>query len=203
MYKYLFSRIYDPFMRSFEKVELFRRRRRLLRDLEGTVLEIGSGTGANFPFYRNGVAVFAVEPNVHMWDIINKKIMQNKYDCRIIPIVSGIEDQKTEEKISDSSLDAAVCTLVLCNVPDAEQTLNFIFKKLKKGGKLILLEHIRSHHPLTAKMQDFAAPVWKILADGCCLNRATDMIPEKIGFSKKEESYFSTVLPFYQAVWEK
>ena len=190
-------------MRSLEKKELFRRRRRLLKDLTGSVLEIGSGTGVNFPFYRNGVKVLAVEPNVHMWDIINKKIMQNKYECEIIPAVSSIEKLESEDTIPNSSLDAAVCTLVLCNVPDAEKTLRFIFQKLKKGGKLIMIEHIRSHHSLTSKFQDIAAPAWRILADGCCLNRATDQMPEKIGFTKKEETYFSTVLPFYQAVWER
>lgn len=190
-------------MKSFEKKELFRRRRRLLKDLTGSVLEIGSGTGVNFPFYKNGVRVFAVEPNPHMWDIIHKKIMQNKYDCEIIPIVSGIETRETEERISDSSLDAAVCTLVLCNVPDVETALRLIFRKLKDGGKLILIEHIRSHHSMTAKIQDLAAPIWKIFADGCCLNRETDRIPETVGFRRKEETYFSTVLPFYQSVWEK
>jgi hypothetical protein len=42
------------------------RRRRLLAAAEGTVVEIGAGTGLNFGHYPAGVEVLATEPDPHM-----------------------------------------------------------------------------------------------------------------------------------------
>jgi hypothetical protein len=39
------------------------RKRDLLGSLDGTVLEIGPGTGTNFRYYRRGVRWIGVEPN--------------------------------------------------------------------------------------------------------------------------------------------
>ncbi|HNL69711.1 MAG TPA: class I SAM-dependent methyltransferase [Leptospiraceae bacterium] len=63
VYDRIFARFYDTFMEKPEKVELARRRRRLLRDLKGNILEIGAGTGASFQWYGPAAHVLAVEPS--------------------------------------------------------------------------------------------------------------------------------------------
>ena len=42
------------------------RKRALLSDLKGDVLEIGPGTGVNLRYYRNGIRWIGVEPNPFM-----------------------------------------------------------------------------------------------------------------------------------------
>ncbi|PLS18165.1 hypothetical protein CVD28_07695 [Bacillus sp. M6-12] len=56
-----FALIYDHVMAPLEKRFLMKCRSRLLQHTSGNILEIGAGTGVNFP-----CKVFAVEPNSHM-----------------------------------------------------------------------------------------------------------------------------------------
>ena len=47
-------------------------KRKLLGDLSGTVLEIGAGTGENFPFYPAGIHWIGMEPNFYMQEHLLK-----------------------------------------------------------------------------------------------------------------------------------
>jgi SAM-dependent methyltransferase len=80
-----------------------------------------------------------------------------------------------EKLIEPDSLDAVVCTLVLCTIPDPARALKNFMRWLKPGGKLLILEHIRSHNPSNGKLQDLLNPMWRKVADGCHLNRPTDL----------------------------
>ena len=61
---------------------------------------------------------------------------------------------------------------------------------LKPGGKLVVLEHIRSHKPARGRWQDLMNPLWKKVADGCHLNRPTDQLLLASGFELLREEYF-------------
>src|SRR5574341_713197 len=49
------------------------RKRGLLSDLRGDVLEIGPGTGANLPYLPADVRWIGVEPNTHMHGYLRRK----------------------------------------------------------------------------------------------------------------------------------
>ena len=51
MYKWLWSKFYDDFMKDAEDKVLRDWRRELLQNVSGDVLELGCGTGANLEFY--------------------------------------------------------------------------------------------------------------------------------------------------------
>ena len=66
-YSKLFAKFYDKYMVSFE-AKIIKDRERMLKNLTGTVLDVGSGTGINFEHFNNNVQVFAVEPSKPMLD---------------------------------------------------------------------------------------------------------------------------------------
>jgi SAM-dependent methyltransferase len=199
IYKRLFGAVYDRFMDSLEKKYLGMRRARLLSGLSGKVLEVGVGTGANFEYYNGDVELTGIEPSRYMLSRAEKKRQVLLFPGRITLLETGCGYPEMKKLIQEDSLDAVVCTLVLCTVPDPGKALENFMKWLKPGGKLVILEHIRSHNPARGKWQDFLNPVWKKVADGCHLNRPTDHLLAGSGFQPLREEYFKIGIPFYEA----
>lgn len=199
----VFAFSYDKFMGPVEKKVLHKRRKNLLANLSGRVLEIGSGTGTNFPLYNKSVNIVACEPSFEMVKKAKKKIQKELIQADVEIVQKEVEALTDADYIEADSFDAIVCTLVLCTIPDPEKTLYHFHKWLKPSGKLIILEHIESDHPNVKWWQNKLAPAWKKFAQGCNLNRPTDNLIVKCGFEAMEEEYFNYLIPFYKGVFVK
>ncbi len=204
VYSRIFATIYDPFMKGLEKRELTKRRSRLLKQVTGEILEVGAGTGVNFPLYDKKANIKAIEPSPSMLEKATKKRDSiNDREGNIQLYRAGMGDPPFESQIMDESLDAVVSTLVLCTIPEPALAIESFFRWLKPGGRLIILEHIRSHHNGEARMQDLVNPFWNRMAEGCQLNRPTDVMIKDVGFELEREDYFRLLIPFYEGVFRK
>ncbi|RYG73508.1 class I SAM-dependent methyltransferase [Lentibacillus lipolyticus] len=162
-----FPRLYDAIMRPLEKRKFKRIRTKLVEQATGKVLEIGSGTGANFPYYRNTVSVDAIEPNPVMRERSQKNRAQS-------PASIQVWDAAAEQlPFEDDTFDSVVTTLVLCTVPDPVQALKEVLRVAKPGAAILLFEHVRVDQPVMEKVQDMLTPLWKHICHGCHLNRDT------------------------------
>ena len=198
LYQKAFAAGYDLFMASPEK-SLHKNRNKLISSLKGKILDVGVGTGVNFQFYHPKASVIAVEPSKAM---IKKALPKIPKTANIQILNYGINDSALENEIEESSLDAIICTLVLCTVPKPELALKNFKRWLKPSGKLIILEHIRSKKHFHGKMQDWANPIWKTVGEGCNLNRNTDELIKELGFKLQEEKYFKGGIQWYQGVFD-
>lgn len=203
LYGRLFARFYDGFMARAEKAVLIRRRKKLLRGLDGFVLEVGSGTGINFPLYQRSVKLLATEPSPAMLDQARTRLGREPVQAEVELLLAGVLDSHLAEKVPPQSIDAAVCTLVLCTVENPVEAIRFLFSRLKPGGRLIILEHVRAQTRHGQLLQRVLNPVWKKVAHGCNLNRDTESLVKAAGFRALEEDRFSITLPFYQAAFVK
>jgi SAM-dependent methyltransferase len=203
VFKNIFSSSYDFFMSFLEKKELKARRARLLAGLSGNVLEIGVGTGVNFKHYNQNTKVTGIEPSPYMMVHADKKRDLLLFPDRITLHNIGCGTSEMEQLIEPGSLDAVVCTLVLCTIPDPQAAINNFIKWLKPGGRLLILEHIRSHNHKKARFQDKINPLWEKIADGCQLNRATDKMLVNSAFELLREERFRLGIPFYEAEYIK
>ncbi|RSK28818.1 class I SAM-dependent methyltransferase [Bacillus sp. HMF5848] len=172
-----FANYYDKVMAPLEKRYITAWRKKLLKHAEGRVLEIGGGTGINFPLYRNCEKVIAIEPNPHM---IEKSIVRQKQAS--VPI-QLIESKAEKLPFTDQYFDTIVITLVLCSVDNMEQVIQECKRVLKPNGKLLVLEHVKMEQPVLAGLQHLLTPAWKTIADGCHLNRNPEELIEKYGFN--------------------
>ncbi len=198
-----FGALYDYFMFFLEKFFLKKRRARLLTGLSGKVLEVGVGTGANFEHYSKDAQVTGIEPSPHMLPRALKKKEVLLFPNRFTLLHTGCGYPEMEKMFELESLDAVVCTLVLCTIPNPEMAMEKFMKWLKPGGKLLILEHIRAHNHYAGKIQDTLNPAWSRVAEGCQLNRATDKLIPESGFRLLRQDRFFIGLPFYEAVYEK
>lgn len=202
-YSSIFSRIYDPFMDEFEQKVLQKKRRALLGDLSGNVLEVGCGTGANFTAYSADTKVLAIEPSASMLMRAEQKLLDEPLAAEIGLLHAGIGDEIVWEHTPDGGFDAIVFTLVLCTIPEPLLALQECIAHLKPGGKLIALEHIAASNPLGLGVQKLLNPIWQHAAEGCQLDRHTDQLLRSTGLSLLREEYFTKGLPFYMSVWQK
>ena len=177
-----FPMVYDVAMNPLEFIKLKRVRKLLVSQATGRVLEIGSGTGFNFPFYTNARQVDAIEPNPTMRNIS----MKRKVPTPIHTYLLGAE----KLPFADNTFDSVVATLVFCTIPDPLQAIKELERVSKPGAKILVLEHVRLNNPLVGKAQDIVSPMWKKLCDGCHLNRNTVELVEQSNLSIVNRSTF-------------
>ena len=159
--------LYDPLMGLVDRAGLAERRRRLLAQASGRVLEVGAGTGLNLRHYRDVDAVVMTEPDAAM----RKRLLGRVADAAVPVEVHELPIE--ESGLPDASFDTVVCTLVLCTVADQAVALDEIRRVLKSDGQLLFLEHVRSPGWRGA-LQGVVTPVWSATAGaGCHLDRRT------------------------------
>lgn len=126
---------YDRMLAPVERRYLGKLRRETLSLLpnDGTILEIGAGTGANFNFYPNCRQAIASEISFNMIEIAKGKSAS----------ISLVQADAQDLPFPANHFDAAFATLVFCSVPDPAKALAEIIRILKPGGRIILLEHVR------------------------------------------------------------
>ena len=64
----------------------------------------------------------------------------------------------------DGHFDTVVCTLGLCTIPDDQRAIQEAWRVLRGGGRLLLLEHVRSPHLAVRLVQRVLDPLACLLA---------------------------------------
>jgi ubiquinone/menaquinone biosynthesis C-methylase UbiE len=162
-----FAKWYDFFMRPLEKRKFKKIRSELLKGASGNVLELGSGTGINFPLYINVDTVTAIEPSQPM---IEQSLTKQKSAVVPIEIVNASAENLP---FGDHTFDTIVATLVFCTIPDVEKAIHELKRVCKPDGKILLFEHVKMENRMLSKLQESLTPFWKKICDGCCLDRET------------------------------
>jgi ubiquinone/menaquinone biosynthesis C-methylase UbiE len=163
---------------------------RVKRDLFGglprTVLEIGSGAGANFRYLDPGTRVVALEPNVHMHPALHAAAIRSG-------VTVDVRAARAERiPLPDGSFDAVISSLVLCSVDDPERALAEVRRVLRPGGRFWCLEHVAAPGgTVVAGVQDLVRRPWRWLFQGCDTRRDTERLLREAGFAEVEVSSFT------------
>lgn len=165
-------------------------KRDLFGSLQGTVVEIGPGTGVNLAYYPDSVQWIGVEPNVFMHDHLRAEADRLG---RTIDLRTGTAERLP---VPDASVDAVVSTLVLCSVDDVAHTLGEIRRVLKPGGRFVFIEHVAAPGGTwRRRLQQVIRPLWKVIGDGCRPDRETGRRLEKAGFAHVDYQAFTAPVP--------
>lgn len=169
----LFALAYDPFLWLGEVRGMRTRRRALLTQARGRVLEIGAGTGLNLPHYPPAVAELTLtEPEEPM-----ARRLERKSGATVVR--AGAEDLP----FGDESFDTIVSTFVLCTVPDVRGAIAELRRVIAADGQLIFIEHVRAEPgSRLAHWQDRLHDPWHAFACGCHANRNTPSLLAAGGF---------------------
>ncbi|XP_059185384.1 N6-adenosine-methyltransferase TMT1A-like [Centropristis striata] len=159
-----------------------------------TILEIGCGSGTNFEFYPPGCRVICTDPNPHFQKYLKKSMDANDQLTYDRFVVASGEDMGAVES---ESVDAVVCTLVLCSVNNTPQTLREVCRLLRPGGAFFFMEHVVAD-PSTWSyfFQHVLQPAWQYFGDGCEVTRETWKDLEAAGFSQVKLRHIQAPLMF-------
>lgn len=140
-----FPHLYDTVMKPLEKRKFKRIRIKLVEQATGKVMEIGSGTGVNFPYYRNAVSVDAIEPD----SVMRERSQKNRAQS---PAPIQIWNTDAEQlPFGDDTFDSVVATLVFCTIPNPIKALEEVKRVAKPGAAILLFEHVRVDQPVMEK----------------------------------------------------
>jgi len=129
---------YDRQISFFERILFGGGREWVCSQAEGDVLELAAGTLRNLPHYPDGVSITAVELSPEMLAIGRQRAEELERDADLrVGDVQALD-------FDDQSFDTVVCTLGLCTIPDPRKAVAEAHRVLRPGGKLLLLEHVRS-----------------------------------------------------------
>ncbi len=104
----------------------------------GVTLEVAIGTGLNLPHYSADISLTGIDLSPEMLTIardraadLGRIVELRVADAQALPF-------------GDDSFDTVVCTYSLCNVPDDSIAIHEMKRVMRSGGRLILVDHIRS-----------------------------------------------------------
>jgi ubiquinone/menaquinone biosynthesis C-methylase UbiE len=166
--------LYDFMEKPMERMLFSGLRKELLSPLQGKVIEVGAGTGKNFPYYPEGVELTAIDISARMLAKAAKRAER-------LGIEVDLRRMDAENlDFPDDYFDYAVATFVFCSVPDPVKGLKELARVVNGDGLILLIEHVRSENRFLGKLMDWLNPVVRVVM-GPNINRRTVENVEKAG----------------------
>lgn len=163
----------------------------LVGALRGTVLELGPGAGDNLRYYHCDVRWLGIEPRASA-----RARTKNTADLlgrRALVLPGHAEDLE----LADASVDAVVCSFVLCSVADQAAAIAEAHRVLRPGGRLVFAEHVAAPAGTWVRRgQNATAGLTGLFGVRCRPNRDTGAAIEKAGFRIVDLHSYTLTGPF-------
>lgn len=175
IYPYLVDKWGDP--PPIQKV-----RRQIIPLAQGKVLEIGAGSGANFPHYdvTRISKLYALEPNIGMIRLAQKQQSRTKLNIEYIDLPGE------RIPLEDETVDTVITTFTLGTIPDITEAMRGIARVLRPDGQLIFFELGLSPDRRAQRWQKRLEPICHWLFQGLYLTRDIPSLIVQAGFQIKQ-----------------
>jgi ubiquinone/menaquinone biosynthesis C-methylase UbiE len=160
-------------------------------DLPSSVVELGSGVGANLRHLKPGTRLVAVEPNPHMHAALRRNAQRRSIELEIKSVVGEAID------LPDQSTDAVISSLVLCSVSDPSRVISEVRRILRPGGRFCFVEHVAAPKGTpTRAIQRLLRRPWAWAFEGCSCERDLEGVIRSAGFAQVAHHSYRIHSPF-------
>lgn len=160
-------------------------------ELPPTVVELGSGVGANLRYLPDDARLIAIEPNPHMHGRLRRAARSHGVDLEIRSVVAERID------LPDASADAVISSLVLCSVRDPDAVLAEVRRILRPGGRFSFAEHVvAAPGTPTRWTQRILRRPWAWVFEGCSCERDLAGAIRSAGFATVDLAAYRIHSPF-------
>lgn len=132
---------YDRKMASFEKGSFAGGREWIGERATGRILDVATGTGRNIPHFPVSATVTGIDLSPAMLSLARQRAGDLGRD---VALERGDAEHLPFEA---NTFDTVVCALSLCSIPDPAAAIGEMKRVLAPGGRLLLVDHIRSTWP--------------------------------------------------------
>ncbi len=182
IYPFLVEKLGDP--PPIKKI-----REQIIPLAKGIVLEIGSGSGANFSHYDPAKVrkLYALEPNPGMIRLAQRQQRRTKLDVEYLKL------RRENIPLEEGSVETVVSTFTLCTIPGVDKAIQGLNRVLKPKGKLIFFELGLSPDPTIQVWQRRLEPIQRWLFQGLYLTRDIPSLIQNGGFQiqRMEQGYIA------------
>lgn len=129
---------YDKQMGFMERMVLGEHRDWACSRAGGEMLEVAIGTGLNLEHYSADVRITGID-----WS--GEMVARAQSRARELGLTVDFRDGDAHRlEFGDESFDTVVCTYSLCGIPDDRRAVSEMFRVLRPGGVLVLVDHVVS-----------------------------------------------------------
>ena len=153
---------------------LSRWRQKVGESVTGRLLDVGFGTGLSLPHYPPSVEVVGADASLGMLRFARQEATAQGRPVQLVQV------DAEHLAFPDQSFDSVAFNLCLCTIPNPARALQEALRVARPGAPMIFLEHVRSHLPPVALLQDALHPVlWALASDH--VNRRTPQTIRRAG----------------------
>ncbi len=193
------QRKWDSASRNFDLLSFAEVRRlgphkeRLFAKIHGQTLMVAAGTGNDFRFFPPGHSIVALDISAKMLERAARKAAayQGNIDLRQMDVC--------RLEFPDGSFDTALTVHTFCSVARPVAGLRELYRVLKPGGQILMLEHVRSRIGPLGVFLDLMTPLSRRF--GPDLNRDTVGNMQRAGFRlRREENIYLDIIKIIEGV---
>jgi phosphatidylethanolamine/phosphatidyl-N-methylethanolamine N-methyltransferase len=119
------------------------------------VLEVGVGTGLSLPAYRSDVRVVGIDISTEMLARARQRVARLK--LRHVEALAEMDAQ--DIAFPDDSFDTVVAAYTASVVPSVERVVSEMRRVCRPGGRIVIVNHFASPHPLMRRIERALAPL--------------------------------------------
>ncbi|MGR3803750.1 class I SAM-dependent methyltransferase [Marinibacterium profundimaris] len=131
----------------------------LINQGEGSVLEVGVGTGLALDGYAPHLDVTGIDFSQDMLDKAQERV--EKKDLSHVSELRQMDARRLD--FPDDHFDSVAAMHVLSVVPEPERVMSEIARVCKPGGKVVITNHFQRDTGVLARIERMAAPLSNVL----------------------------------------